>query len=141
MVETLDQAERKSARWLWIDLLVGPVVWAVHFVIVYMLVEITCLGGQIPFSLIERTPLILTIAVLTLAALGLVGWRGLAAFRTWRGHPTRQGEGLRAENWADDERTPFMGLAGFLLSAFFTLTILLVVMPFLLLRPCGGAGS
>jgi hypothetical protein len=137
MEETFERANGETSRRLWTDLLVGPVVWAVHFLVVYVLAEAVCMGGRIAFPLIDGTVLNLIILAVTVAALGLVVWRGLPSYRAWRGSPSGRDVRSSTGRWAAEDRTAFMALAGFLLSGFFTLVILLVVFPFLLLQPCG----
>jgi hypothetical protein len=136
--EAYIQSKQQSSLWLWVDLLVGPIVWSVQFLLVYLFSEGICMGGRLPFSLLDRGVVIGILGGVTLAALALVIWRGLVAYRLWRnpGGVEREAD----PDWASEGRTSFMHLSTTLLCGFFALVILMTLLPVLVLEPCGMVG-
>lgn len=139
MSESFNYPDRQSSRSLWSGFLVGPVVWAVHFLAVYIIAEGACMGGNIIFPIIDSSIIYIYVGIITLAALAIVLWKGIVSYRLWRSHPSERQGGQAVLNWYAEEKTPFMAMTGFLLSLFFSIVILLTVIPFLFLTPCGGA--
>jgi hypothetical protein len=101
-------------------LLAGPVIWSVHFMVVYLAVEAGCTGDGPGLAVFDPpVPTILTIAttfVAALACLGTAAW----GYRRWRAHA---GDGSLA-------------FVGFLLSLLGVVSILLVGLPALVLPAC-----
>lgn len=122
---------------LWIQLLAGPVLWSVYFLISYMFVETFCQTGW-KFSLLGLNGIpFLVIALTTLAVLGT----GLFAFKSYRNWRSRNSDrGLRdhvreTTRWFESP-VDFMYFSGFLLSLLFAVVILITGIPALFLQPC-----
>jgi hypothetical protein len=103
--------------------LAGPVLWSVHFMVVYLAVEAGCTGDGPGLDLFDPpVPTVLTLAatvVAALACLGTAAW----AHRRWRGQP-------------DEDHGGSLAFAGFLLSLLGLVSILLVGLPALVLPAC-----
>lgn len=127
---------RKVRSW-WVQLLAGPVLWSVHFIVGYLLVEASCRAGW-NFQILGINGLsFIVIALTVLAVLGAILF-GVTSYRGWKSVNT--GRSLRDElrdtsRWSE-EPTEFMYFSGFLLSVFFALTIVMVGLPALFLHPC-----
>lgn len=124
-----------SLRSQWFGLLAGPTIWAVYFLAVYGLVEAGCWAGLLGARLPGLNALTITVLVLTLVALLITFYAGLQAYRNWQ--TMRAGGADYEERGRANERRRFMAFAGALLSALFSLTILITGIPVLVLTTCG----
>ena len=113
-------------RSLWYMIL-APTVWAAHFTVTYSMTAIWC--EKIPAT----DGLRLAILVLTLVALGLIGFLGLRAWRQWdylddsdyvHGGPT------------DEDRREFLGHTGFLLAVISFIAAIYVALPAFWIETC-----
>ena len=111
MSNVFETTPRTSDRSLLIGLLAGPVIWAVHFLVVYVISESVCMGGQLPFPLISTTVILIAVVLVTLAAMSFVVWMGLRSYRLWTAQSYNDSQGAAIET---DKRTPFLALSGFL---------------------------
>jgi hypothetical protein len=113
-------------------LLAGPVIGALHFLLVYVVVEAGCTGdgpGLDPFD--PPVPTVVTLAATAVAALACAATAGWG-FARWRAaHRTRPDGG--SEHLVDRQPLAF---AGFLLSLMALTTVLLVGLPALVLPAC-----
>ena len=129
--------EEINSRQLWIQLLAGPVLWSVHFLVSYLLVEAACQAGW-SFTLLGMSGLSFWVIVLTaLAVLGTILF-ALKSYRGWRDiHSDRRFRDQFREStgWFEGP-VDFMYFSGFLLSVLFAIVILLVGLPALFLQPC-----
>lgn len=98
----------------------GPLlIWSAHFVVCYVLVSLACafgFGGGVTLS---------GIAALTLVALALLAYTGLANYRKWR-------RGQRANS----DMSAFFALHAMLLSAISAIALAWVAFPAWILPPC-----
>lgn len=135
MTEMVSEKER-SWKW-WVQLLAGPLLWSIHFIVGYLLIEASCRAGW-NFQILGMNGLsFLVIALTVLAVLGAV-LSGVGSYRGWRrvntgGNLWHQ---LRDTSHWSDEPTEFVYFSGFLLSALFAVTIVMVGLPALFLYPC-----
>lgn len=121
----------------WVQLLAGPVLWSLHFIVGYLLVEASCRAGW-NFQILGMNGLsFIVIALTVLAVLGAILF-GVTSYRGWRSVNSERSlrDELRDTSRWSDEPTEFMYLSGFLLSVFFALTIGMVGLPALFLHPC-----
>lgn len=121
----------------WVQLLAGPILWSVHFLVSYLLVEAFCnLGWNFTFLGINGLSFILV--VMTILALVGTSWFAVKSYRAWKDmnkdHDLRQ-EFRETERWSEGPGE-FMYFSGFLLSVLFTAAILMVGIPAFFLRPC-----
>jgi hypothetical protein len=120
----------------WFHLLGGPILWSAHFLISYAWVEFAC---RIRLFVLDSTVLGLTalswsVLIFTLIAVVATVYVGWSAHRSWlRIRESKQTNEL--ESWGVESRR-FMALSGILLSALFSLVILLTGLPALVLGPC-----
>jgi hypothetical protein len=130
MAETAAQAEQREG-WpsLWFGVLTGPIIYSLHFVVVYLLVETACKADLLQFSVLGINGISFWVALLTLVAAGLTGYSTFVAYRDWRqSHPASEG---RHESYA-----ALMALLGLALGGFFTGVIMLTGLPALFLVVC-----
>ncbi|RIK40437.1 MAG: hypothetical protein DCC55_15030 [Chloroflexi bacterium] len=115
---------------LLVGVLTGPVVYSLHFLLVYLLVEAACKAGLLEFTLLGFDGISIAVAVLTLIAVGITGYSAYAAYRSWR--RTRPAED---EN-RHEEYAPLLALVSLWLNGFFTVVILLTGLPAIFLVLC-----
>ena len=137
MPQLVSSRQETNSRMLWIQLLAGPVLWSVHFLLSYLLVEAACQAGW-NFNILGLNGLSFLVIVLTILGVTATGLFALRSYRGWRnGHRDRS---LRAElretgSWFEGP-VDFMYFSGLLLSMLFAVTILMVGLPALFLQPC-----
>ncbi|HEX5810061.1 MAG TPA: hypothetical protein VFY25_15440 [Anaerolineales bacterium] len=137
MSEAVTPRQESNLRMLWIQLLAGPVLWSIHFLLSYLLVETACHAGW-DFGILGMSGLSFIVLVLTvLAVVGAV----LFAFKSYRGwrniHTDRslREEFRETSHWSEGP-VDFMYFSGLLLSALFAMAIVMVGLPALFLHPC-----
>lgn len=119
-------------------LLLGPVLWLTHFMVVYLVAEAGCTGDGPGLEVFDPpVPQALTLvatAVASVACLAAAGWAG----RRWRARPSssRTAGADRAGAPADLPVDRAMAFAGMLLSLLSFVAVLLVGLPALYLGPC-----
>ncbi|MFD2739463.1 hypothetical protein ACFSUD_07790 [Sulfitobacter aestuarii] len=121
---------REEADSLW-RLTLGPLVWALHFVISYGATALVC--ARIAGSAEAVALLRLGIGALTLLAVALILWLGWRSWRQW--------DVIRDRDWENDQghsedRHQFMGHAGFLLAVISLIGVVYVALPVLLIGSC-----
>jgi len=117
----------------------GPVIWSVHFLVVYLVTEAGCSGDGPGLSLFDPpVPKAVTLAATAAAAaaaLACATWW----YRRWRGSEqepaasSAAAEGARLQEHGGGETLAF---AGFLLSLLSVVTVLFVGLPALVLPSC-----
>jgi hypothetical protein len=120
-----------SFRAAWLLLLAGPVLWALHFMAVYLVAEAACSAGDSTAEVLGLPWLSFVTVVATVVAAAATLILSVVAWRYWRARtddPT---------GWiAGDERNAGLALGGFLLGLMFTVAILFVGLPAAFLDPC-----
>jgi hypothetical protein len=117
----------------------GPLIWSVHFMLVYLVVEAGCTGNGPGLQLFDPpVPKAVTLAATAaaaVAALACAGW----SWRRWRmksSEPAADEAPDLAGGLQDFDRGGTLTLAGFLLSLLSVVTILFVGLPALVLPSC-----
>jgi hypothetical protein len=133
----VDVSRDRRARWSLFMFVSGPVIWSVHFVLVYLVTAAGCSGGGPGLSLFDPpVPKVLTLAATAAAvaaALGCVAWW----YRRWRASELAADEAADlAGDLTDRDRGGTLAFAGFLLSLLSVVTILFVGLPALVLPSC-----
>jgi len=105
----------------------APLVWAIHFVVCYGLVAVTCAKGWDIAAV--RTGLL----IFSAAALAGIGWVGFAAWRQWNVAET--GDFVNRGGRAED-RHHFLGHAAFLLSVISVVGVVFVSLPLIMIGGC-----
>lgn len=105
----------------------GPLIWAVHFVVCYALVAATCAKGWDIAAV--RTGLL----IFSAGALAGIGWVALAAWRQWNVSET--GDFVNRGGRAED-RHHFLGHAAFLLSVISVVGVIFVSLPLIMIGGC-----
>lgn len=121
-------AFRKEAD-LWF-LIAAPIVWAVHFLLCYVLAAVYCEKAGAGFA--DLLPVRLAVAGLTVLALALVAATGWQAWRHWGFGANRPPHD--AATVADRQR--FLGYAALLVSALSFVSILFTALPALFITDC-----
>jgi hypothetical protein len=117
----------------------GPLIWSVHFMVVYLVVEAGCTGEGPGLQLFDPpVPKAVTLAATAaaaVAALACAGW----SWRRWRASshkPAADDVGDLAGGLGDGDRGGSLAFAGFLLSLLSFVTVLFVGLPALVLPSC-----
>ena len=118
--------------------LAGPVIWSVHFMVVYLVTEAGCAGEGAGLELFKPpVPTVVTLAATAVAAvacLGVAWW----CHRQWRQVRSQPADGheqtpARLEEYHRAGTLPF---AGFLMALLGVVTVLVVGLPALVLPAC-----
>ena len=113
---------------LW-RLIAAPTVWAVHFVIAYALVSTSC--GHLGAETIGTVRAI--VGGLTAVAFALILWLGWRSWAQWDILADRDWENDQGTN---EDRTQFLGHAGFLLAVISFIGVAYVSLPVVLFGSC-----
>lgn len=110
-----------------VSMIAAPLIWAVHFVICYLLVSLACLLGwnQLRPGI---NPADIGIAVVTLAALILLGLIAVMNYEKYRDFP---GDGS-----SGDDMSCFFALNSILLCGISTVALIWVAFPVMMLPTC-----
>jgi hypothetical protein len=131
----VDVSRDRRARWSLFMFVSGPVIWSVHFMLVYLVTEAGCSGGGPGLSLFDPpVPKVVTLAATAAAAaaaLGCVAWW----YRRWRASE-HEPVADEAGGLQHRDRGGTLAFAGFLLSLLSAVTILFVGLPALVLPSC-----
>jgi hypothetical protein len=129
MTQGTIEPRQQSTRPLWFALLSGPVVYSLHFLLVYFLVEAACRADWLRFELLGLNGISVWVIVLTVIAALVTLYSGLVAWRNWR--RIKQQETERLEGYAG-----LMSFSGVWLNGIFAGLILLTGLPALWLVVC-----
>jgi len=135
----VDVSRDRRARFALAMFVAGPVIWSVHFLLVYLVVEAGCTGDRSGLTLFDPpVPKVVTLAVTAAAvaaALACAHW----SWRRWRASGLESAADEAAElagGHQDRDRGGTLAFAGFLLSLLSVATILFVGLPALVLPSC-----
>jgi hypothetical protein len=135
----VDVSRDRRARFALAMFVAGPVIWSVHFMLVYLVTEAGCSGDGPGLRLFDPpVPKVFTLAATAAAAaaaLACATWW----FRRWRAderEPAAAAAGDVAGGRTDRDSGGTLAFAGFLLSLLSVVTILLVGLPALVLSSC-----
>lgn len=112
----------------------GPILWFVHFMLVYMVAELGCRSNF--NNVFYHTPETIRTIVLVLtviALVGVIGGGGLA-YRNWQALPN-----AGDSDTTDVIRTRFLVMMGGLLTALFILSIVATAAPAFVVSVCDRA--
>jgi hypothetical protein len=131
----VDVSRDRRARFTLAMFVAGPVIWSVHFMVVYLVTEAGCSGDRSGLTLFDPpVPKVVTLAVTAVAvaaALACAHW----SWRRWQADAAEPaGDG--AGGHQDRDRGGTLAFAGFLLSLLSVVTILFVGLPALVLPSC-----
>lgn len=131
-------SRQEGSSWMfWAQLLAGPILWSIHFIVSYLLAEAFCRMGW-NFDLLGLPGLSVIVVVLTVLALLGVALFAMRSYRGWRNsNPelTLRDQVRETSRWSEGP-VEFVYLSGFLLSVLFGVTILAVGIPALFFQPC-----
>ena len=135
----VDMSMGRRERAAIILFLAGPVVWGVHFMVVYMVAEAGCTGEGTGLRLFDPpVPTIVTLAATAVAALACLGIAG-SSYRWWRAASSPPGRDDAGEepgegSYHDPGRT--LAFGGFVLALLSAVTVLFVGLPAAVLPAC-----
>ena len=109
-----------------VAMIAAPIVWAVHFLLAYILVSLACGFGWNDVRLIGLTPAEFGIAVATLAALTLIAYITVLNLRKYR----------RALAAPAAQTSRFIGFTALLLGVLSAVAVVWVALPTLMLPTC-----
>ena len=131
-------SRQEGSSWMfWVQLLAGPVLWSIHFIVSYLLVEAFCRMGW-NFDLLGLPGLSVIVVVLTVLALLGVALFAMRSYRGWQNSNrdlSMRDQFRETSRWSEGP-VEFVYLSGFLLSVLFGVTILAVGIPALFFQPC-----
>lgn len=104
----------------------APIIWITHFFVVYLIAEARCTISLLAFELADAPAAALVTIVLTVLAIGVIGWSGVGSWRRWRSR----------EPSAVAEQGRVLGLLGVVSGGVFALATLSVGVTVLFLPPC-----
>lgn len=114
--------------------LAAPVIWSVHFMLVYLVVEAGCSGGGAGLNVFSPpVPTAVTLWATIVAALACAGCAAWC-YRLWRREHAERVTDATASRPPHDGRALLFG--GFLLSVLGVITVLVVGLPALALPAC-----
>jgi hypothetical protein len=117
----------------------GPVIWSVHFLLVYLVAEAGCSGDGPGLSVFDPpVPKVVTLAATAAAAAAALAC-AMWWYRRWRGsgsEPAADEAADLAGGRTDRDRGGTLAFAGFLLSLLSIVTVLFVGLPALVLPSC-----
>ena len=128
-----EEFERLSPVQLWLVVASGPVIWAIHLVVSYALVTLSCMWGFLQFLIIGMAAARFILVVFTVAVTLIMLYAGYLAFSNWRKLPASNGDGLGAP---EQDRYRFMIFSAIALNGLFAIITLLSGMPGLFLPLC-----
>ncbi|MBC7814197.1 MAG: hypothetical protein H7175_23790 [Burkholderiales bacterium] len=123
-------ARSRSSMTLAYSILVGPILWFVHFAAVYSVAEFGCGSNFNNLMYISPANIRIVIVAITLPALILVAIGGLLAYRGWVSLRD-QSIGILA-----GERERFLIKAAILLNGLFLLSIVATTVPTFFVNAC-----
>jgi hypothetical protein len=104
-----------------------PIVWGVHFLVIYGINALGCWAGLTGWTVAGLIGQVVVVGLVTLVALALIGWASWIAYHAWRNAP----HGTHGDSWQ-----AYVGLAGALLGGLFALAVVLETVPMFVLAPC-----
>ena len=135
----VDVSRDRRARWAMVMFVSGPVIWSVHFMLVYLVAEAGCSGDGPGLRLFDPpVPKAVTLAATAAAAAAALGC-AMWWYRRWRAseHEAVADEAADlAGDHAGEDRGGTLAFPGFLLSLLSVVTILFVGLPALVLPSC-----
>lgn len=127
------QHDQPTYRALWFSLLVGPIMWSVHFLAVYLLVEVACMAGALRTEVFGTGLVVLLLLVMSGVALAVVVYGIYLSYRSYR---RAGGHSLFSRDPLSGSPARFMAASGLALNLVFALLIVLMAIPALFLNPC-----
>jgi hypothetical protein len=118
-----------DSGWLWFGLLGAPVAWAVHFAACYSLIGVACAAGWDSYTLLGLNSVTALVLLSILVALPIAIASAIVARRAER-RAASQPEVVA-------ERDAYLGRAGMLAGAFFSLALLFEGLVLVVTPPCG----
>ena len=113
----------------------APTIWAVHFVLAYAGAAVACAKLDAGGETVDG--LRLGIGVLTLLALALIAWTGLAAFRQWNVDARRDARQVAVDLVEEEEgRHEFLGHAALLLAVISAIGVVYTALPAVFIASC-----
>lgn len=121
------------ARSTWLALLAGPVIWFVHFMVVYLVAEAGCTGSGPGLVVFEPpVPAVVTVAATVVALVACLGFARWALHRARRGTPEGEADDETAARGRHDE----LASIGVLLSLLSAAAVLFVAAPVVVFPGC-----
>lgn len=132
MSETLFGRPLLSGFWLSFSFISGPVIWIFHFVLIWAIGEMGCLAGLGQWLVLGVSTIPALVVLATIPAVALTLFSLFVAYRNWR-----RLDDVNDEIQTDTEgRQRFMAFAGIVLSALFTVVMIVELIPVFILPAC-----
>ena len=135
----VDVSRDRRSRWALFMFVAGPVIWSVHFMLVYLATEAGCSGDGPGLELFDPpVPKAVTLAATVAAAAAALAC-AMYWYRRWQAsehEPAADEASDLAGGFTDRDRGGALAFAGFLLSLLSVVTIVFVGLPALVLPSC-----
>lgn len=133
--QTQDATPPGEKRLMWLILLGPPLLWAVRFMLVYVLIEVACRSELLGFSLLGIAGVSLANLGFGLLTIALTAWLTLRAWGIWRQAP----DGPEHELDASTGRRRSLALVALGIGLLMIFVTTLEVLPVFFIAPCGFA--
>jgi heme/copper-type cytochrome/quinol oxidase subunit 2 len=136
MARAQTQDEIRQPFWLWFGMIGAPIIWFVHFVIVWAIAEFGCAAGQASTVITGGSIQVLVIVATVVGVIGTLG-SAFVAYRSWRQLERESADGGERRQGLQ----PFMAFMGMILGLLFTVVVILDVIPVFIVSTCGGVAG
>jgi hypothetical protein len=126
--------KESAVRLLWTNLLAGPIIWVVYFILGYSVVEAACYLNILQNTLLGFKAISIVIVGLTLLASLITLGMGFLAYRHWQ--QLRGYEEAESSPEQTGDYRHFMLRGGMVLSGLFAFIIFITALPVFWLSPC-----
>lgn len=133
MPDTVIAHEPPVGRSHWFGLLAGPLVYSLHFMVVYLLVETACRADLLRFTWLGLDGIVIWVVALTLVAALVTGYSMVVALRNWQQARPANGQQHPPRK---EGNASLMAQVGIWLSGYFTIAVLLTGLPAAFLSIC-----
>lgn len=118
------------------SLIIGPMIWVVHFLTVYLTTAIACAKDFFDLKILGFGIVPLIVALATLIAAGLILDGAMVALRRWRGSRWEEAPPPPHDQANKQSRRRFLAYAGLLLCGLSLIATLWEALPVLFMTSC-----
>ena len=113
-----------------LSLVSAPVIWAIHFLLSYIIVSLACRDGETGTWAAGLTSVEASVGALTLVAVALLVYIGIVNYEKW--------QRARQTGLPGDDMSGFFALSSVLLCGLSAVAVIWVAFPAFMLAPCAA---